>query len=276
MVWLNVREMPLNRHNMQADQPPEYPITALRKHDFAVYDLGLRLRGGTRRDILRELRDGNSYLVDNNVAWKRLAAAYPTVNFVIGCTVSEEAENLEGTLFKRTPAEGYPNVFIAEIHATMGRVTFNRLDQHYQHAVFRQAIPTLQDAPQEHRAFQNEAAASHRRLVMANLSRTVDDLKAELAVRVLRSRSSFEDSAFAAAIATSLYLHSMPTARRATYLDPAYLNFPGDTRIVAEALYYGFGVISKDEKDVHTLSRLVEVPALTEAEFVALMTGNPE
>ena len=68
-------------------------------------------------------------------------------------------------------------------------------------------------------------------------------------------------------LATTLMVQGLSAARRRAKLDPSYVQFPGDTRLIAESLFYGFPILSNDVRDVHTLGGIVGVSVTTEADF---------
>jgi hypothetical protein len=151
-------------------------IAAILRHDFFVYDGALSFCWSpSGENVLERLRCSRTYLVDNNVSWKPLAQSHPNVNFVLGCTMAEEANDLHGVLFSRMPSGGYANAFVVTLTVTdQVRVVFNRLDERYQDAVFARAIPTLEHTPSEHRARQVLAAESLRYQLTINLPRPAE------------------------------------------------------------------------------------------------------
>lgn len=251
-------------------------LQALLQHDFSVYDGELNFKGSpSGRDILRDLRRSRTYLVDNNISWKALAQDHQDVNFVIGATVSEEANDLQGVLFSRMPTGGYANAFSVDLNVIgTPRVAFNRLDERYQAAVFARPIPTLENTPPEHRSQQQHAAASLRFQLVERLPRANEDLRQELRTHAARSQSSFFDAAATAMLGTVLMLKTLSTSRLRRKLDPTDVQLPGDTRLISEALFYGFPILSNDVRDVHTLGQIVGISVTTEAAFRAQAVGS--
>lgn len=246
-------------------EPNTEVMRALDAHEFSVYDLKLQiLFSGKECDILKSLPRESTYLVDNNVSWKKLAAAYPNLNFVLGCTVSEEAENLQGVLFSNFPHGGYSNVFTLDlVPKRRETVVFHRLDTFYQKACLSGPIPALSQDSAEHFADRVLAANSLRQHLDQFLDRDPMVLQRAITDDLSNCSGNFSIAGNVAGMVTARFLQSLSPQLRAQKLDPAYLNLPGDTRLIAEALFFGFAILSHDERDVHAMAKMAKVSVTT-------------
>jgi hypothetical protein len=245
-------------------------IHALLNHDFYTYHLNLRFKWSPAGvDILPRLRGTKTYIVDNNISWKQLAAVHPDVNFVLGCTVSEEAENLDGVLFSKLPPNGYLNVYSLDLFPNIDTIVFNRVDANYRNAVFERSIPTLSNTTPEYRADQVLASVALRSEICQSLCRNPEDLKRELESSLPNCLGSYEQAYHAAVMCTALYFHSISLTLRKNKLDPNYIQLPGDTRLIAEALLFGFSILSNDQRDVHAMGKISGISVLKETDIQA-------
>jgi hypothetical protein len=239
---------------------------AVLNHYIFVYDLNLRMLWSSNgTDVLSHLRASLTYLLDNNVSWKQLAPRRRDMNFVLGCTLAEEAENLEGVFYSRMPIGGHPNVFAIDMSPkARPLVVFHRLDEDMK-VRLPIAIPALSQTSPDHQADRHLAADSLRTQVQQFLKVDNAVLKTKLSVSLPVCRGDYLTSGLVAAMAMALYLQSLPKNAAKSKLDPNYTNFPGDTRLIAESLYYGFSILSTDIRDVHAMARLVSVAAVDPA-----------
>jgi hypothetical protein len=240
-------------------------------HEFYVYALdGLAFMGPPpRRDILATLRQSKTYLVDNNVSWRNLATNNPAFIFVLSGTFAEEVDNLQGALFKNIPLGGFPNVFSVVTNPEDKKyVIFNRIEPNHV-ATLIEAIPTLAADSPEHHANRVRAAAAFRQHIGLFLSLGGDALRSKLSSLLPRAPSNYEAAGEAAVVATTLFLQKCAESTRSRMLDPGYLNFPGDTRLIAEALFFSFSVISDDVNHVHAIGAIAGVHVVGSSHFNA-------
>jgi hypothetical protein len=247
-------------------EPREEVMRALQTHEFYVYDLNLGFKWSTTgENLILRLRSTPTYLVDNNISWKKRALAHPEVNFIVGCTLCEEAENLEAVLFSKLPAHGYPNVFAVDrIPQARELHVFHRIDENYKKARFDGAIPLLSRTSAEHRADRVLAAALIRIQIESYLGVAPEELRRILAVHVAQCPGNLEHAGMAAVIATALYFQQLSADRLRTKIGKLHL--PGDSRLIAEALLYGCGVLS-DDKDVRTMARIAGVTVICDGDL---------
>lgn len=245
-------------------------IPSLTKHEFYIYDLELNLRGGNGAgDLLARLRATKTYLVDTNSSPKRLAGLFPQLNFVIGATHCEEAENLDGVLFSNIPPEGFPNLFVTEISPTpKPHIGFHRVSPHYR-AVLNQ-IPPLSKNSAQHQKDRESAAAAFRRRVDQHLSRSPATIQSLLNAILPSCLNNYTLSARAAELLLAAYVQQSRAADAARLLRPNYLNLRGDPMLIAEALLYGFSIVSEDS-DVQWMAKRAGVELATPSE---LATGS--
>ena len=204
--------------------------------------------------------------MDTNSGAKRLAADFPQINFVIGATHCEETENLEGVLFKRIPPEGFPNLFVTEITAVPSpHIGFHRVSPAYR-AVLK-PIPTLTDNSPEHRQDLQRMAGSFRRELDKHLKHPLGAVNLLLDAALPQCRNNYHLTGHVAALVMACYILSKP--REASRLLKAnYLNQRGDPMIIAEALLYGFSIVSEDG-DVAWMGRRAGVEVTTRAKLTA-------
>ena len=239
-------------------------------HEFYIYDLSLNLLGGNGHgNLLERLRESKSYLVDTNSGAKRLATDFPQLNFVIGATHCEETENLEGVLFSKIPSGGFPNLFVTEIAAKpRPHIGFHRVSSAYR-AVLN-TIPSLSQNSPEHRKDLERTAASFRAQLNAHLTRPLDAINHLLDTALPLCRNSFQLSGNVATLTMACYIltEKRETAR---LLKSSYINQRGDPMLIAEALLYGFSIVSEDG-DVAWMGRRAGIKVTTHAQLGA---GRP-
>lgn len=229
----------------------------MKNHVFSVYGYDLKFRGSPSNiNLLATLDPSVTYLVDNNVSIRRLVVAHPAKNFVIGTTVHEEAENLNGVLFNDVVTSDVKNAFWIEVRGEPTEcIVIHRIDGGMREC-FPGGFPKLSEREPSHIGKRYELLAGFRNRLFEYLH--VND--AELIHKFGRLRAScIGDRSIAmqaAMIITAIHVKSLPESKQRKKLDPDYLNFPGDTRIICEALMFGFKIVSTDESDVHTMGRL--------------------
>jgi len=243
-------------------------MPALHDHEFYVYNLELEyLAGFCGVNILDRLQASETFLVDTNASWKPLAQCRADLNFVLGCTIKEEADNIQGVLFSDMPDQGFSNAFSVTTNQGNGQgVVFNRIEPNFR-ACFSREIPRLPNTSAEHRAAQILAATSFRQHLSPYLDFNSEQLHGRLNQLSCRCLANYFNSGETAVIATAIYLQSCSQALRARKLDPGYLNFPGDSRLIAEALYFGFSIFSEDVRDVHELATILGIAVRKRADF---------
>lgn len=239
----------------------------LQDHEFYIYDLNLNLRGGNGHgNLIDRLRASKTYLVDTNSGPKRLAAEFPQFNFVIGATHCEEIENLEGVLFKRIPPDGFPNLFTTEISPVPSpHIGFHRVSPAYR-AVLK-TIPTLSDNSSEHRRDLDRTAASFRAQLNAHLKRPLATINHLIDAGLPHCRGNFTLSGTLAVLTMACYVLT-EKREAARLLKEDYTNQRGDPMIIAEALLYGFSIVSEDG-DVAWMGKRAGVEVTTRAKLAA-------
>lgn len=241
---------------------------SLSEHEYYVYRPNLTFLAGFRGiDILERLRATETFIVDNNLPWKRVAAIHTMKNFVLGCTISEEAENLQGMLFTDMPSNGYSNVYsVKAIYGPKPGVLFDRIEPSYA-ACFAKAIPPLSSTSPEHQQARQLAAASFRTHLAPFLAQGEEQLQGRLSEILKKCLNDYFVSAEAAVVITARHLKGCNERIRARKLDPCYLNLPGDSRLIAEALYYGFSILSNDVGDVHAMAAMAGISVRGDSEL---------
>jgi len=247
--------------NCDFESVSDTPANALLSHEFYVYDLNLRLQlGWENTDLLAVLRQRRTFIIDNNIPWKQIAAAHLDKSFVIGRTQSEEAENLEGMYFSAMPQGGYRNVYALDIaERRRPQIVFHRIDSSFRRACFARPIPPLSRNSSHHQMARLSAAAAFRTQLEPLLVTPSEMLRQLLDRHLEHALGNIEDAGLAAVVVAALHLNSLTEARRRIKLLPTNLNLPGDSRLIAEALFLGFGIISDDVADVHTMGHLTGV-----------------
>ena len=253
-------------------------MTALKNHDFAIYDLHLRFRGGSKgNDLLQEITSSEAYVVDNNVAWKRLASAYPSTVFVLGTTIAGEADNLHGVLFNRGSDTEFRNVFALGLEGV--GLVIHRLDESFI-ACFKGPLPRLEEMSEAEIATFNCPAKRDQlaRQVRAHMERGLSALDTEIEVILPDCRFNFHKSCRAAELVYGRFRLSLGKSESQKEERKFVQNHPnlfGDTRLIQEALMLGVGIITCDFRDVMKMAAIARVTAKRPEQFAAPNSRPP-
>jgi hypothetical protein len=99
------------------------------------------------------------------------------------------------------------------------------------------------------------------------LAQSEEQLQGRLSEMLNKCLNDYFVSADAAIVIMARYLKGCTGQIRARKLDPNYLNLPGDSRLIAEALYFGFAILSNDVGDVHAMAAMAGLPVRGDSEL---------
>lgn len=239
--------------------------------DVAVYDFRLNFLAGTHgRDHLSVFPDGRTYLVGDNSPLKPLARARVSDVFVIGATLAGEANDLHGVIFSDIPPGGWPNVFSLETNWAKERVEIRRLTSGYRQFL-RHAIPTLGGGNTAFTEERSRTAELFRSRIALHDSAQSTALQEQLAGLLPSCRRSWPRSIEAAELAYVLHRRRLPTLKAARKF--AATNVAGDSRLIAEALFTGFAIVSADETDVHAMAALTGLKVVSHYQLLPVTDG---
>ena len=258
-------------------------MPTVKDHDFAIYDLHLSFCGGSKgNDLLHEISSSTAYVVDNNVAWKRLASTSPDTVFVLGATIEHEADNLQGVLFgRRSGTAEFPNVFALGLEPSEKgiRLVIHRVDESFI-VCFKGPLPRLEEMSEaEVATFNCPAKRDHlRRVVYAQMQRSLSALDSEIAAVLPLCRFDYQKSCLAAELIYARFLLSLGKAEsqkeRKKFLEN-HPNLFGDTRLIQEALVLGVGIVTCDVRDVVNMAAIARVTAKRPEQFATPKAPRP-
>jgi hypothetical protein len=256
-------------NTVRADMNP-----SLKDHDFAIYDLRLKFSGGSKdNDLLQEISAAETYVIDNNVPWKRIASDFPSSKFVLGATVDHESNDLHGVLFNRGTTAEFRNVFALGLEPTGAGVHFviHRLDKSFV-SCFKGRLPQLGDLSEEEIAPFNCPTRRDelRHRIFAHMQNGCGALNSEIESLLPLCRNNFAASCTASELIYALFLLSLGRAESEKEGKKFRTNHPnlfGDTRLIQEALMLGARIVTSDVRDVFTMARIAGVIAKRPEQF---------
>lgn len=247
-------------------------MPALWDHEFYIYNADLMLlRGNGHGNVLVRLVEEKTYIVDNNSNPKALADQFPQFHFIIGASLSEEAENLDGVLFSKIPPGGFPNLFVLDVTNNPPPLSIHvhRVSPALR-AVFNEIPPLSQDSP-ENRKSREDKAASFEKQLKPLRNRSLASINSEVDALLPCCRGNWQKSSSAAELLMACYLLSSKPADRERLIRKGYFNLRGDSTILFESLLFGFSIVSED-KDVQWMAKRAGLEATTRNKLT-IITG---
>lgn len=218
------------------------------------------LGNSSGEDLFNVIARLNPLIVDSRAEWKKLSLAEPNRAFILGRTVSSEADNLEGVFFNCKIAGGRRNVFLLGLepvnHFTV--ITIHRLDSDFK-SCFAGPLPRLgQMLPSEHDQWNDPRKREVLRDEILEIVRIFPKelLRAKIKESAHLAFKNYPLSCKVAEWAYALLLqetanHDKEECKKFVANDE---NLFGDTSLIQEALFLSAGILSKNHSHIRPMA----------------------
>ena len=201
-------------------------------------------------DLFQVIMGMDRVVIDSCAEWKQRSLREPERAFILGRTIDNEADNLEGVFFNKEIKGGRRNVFL--LNATpfngLAVISIDRLDTHFK-AIFRGTLPRLGEmSPTERTKWNDPAKRRHLRDSVAQTVATLSSeiLRARIKATVPQAFKNFVVSCNIAEWAYSLLIQetSHRDKTELTKFNNNHERLFGDTQLIQEALLLKASILS--------------------------------
>lgn len=229
---------------------------------MSIYDFETmqNLDNSCREDLFGVVSRSDPLIVDNCAEWKNLSLEKPNRAFILGRTVSSEADNLEGVFFNREIIGGRLNVFLLALHRVnhVTVIAIHRLDRGFK-SCFAGPLPTLGKMLPDERAQWNDPGK--RRMLRDKVLEMVRIFPTELLLAKIKECAplAFKNYRLSCCVAEWAYALMLQEAaskdkEECQKVTSNHENLFGDTNLVQEAMFFKAGILSKNAQHIRPMT----------------------
>lgn len=216
-------------------------------------------------DLFNVISDMDRVIVDNCAEWKHQSLKEPNKAFILGRTINNEADNLEGVFFNKKVEGRRKNVFLFAARPFNGFpiIEIRRLDSHFKSTIQR-PLPALDEMTPEEQAHWNDPT---KRLQLRDKIAEIvaifpsDLLRTKIKESVPLAFKNYPLSCQIAEWAYALMLQEIgdkDKEERGKFLNNDK-NLFGDTNLIQEALFFKAGILSKNTQHICPMTSYCDI-----------------
>ncbi len=220
-------------------------------HSCTLYDFDMNPRHSGGEDLFEVICSGERFVVDSNCEWKDRALNEPKVAFILGRTLGNERDNLQGELFNDKVRDGRRNVFIfTGDELGIGKLVVHRLDIGFR-ALLKEEIPWLSgpDATDPSRWNCPQKRLELIQQIDRLMKLSIEELRRDVTAG---APACFGRYALSCSIAEKCYALILleggrGVAKEKQKLRDNHENSFGDTTLIRDALLFRAAILTEDE-----------------------------